>query len=457
MSFRQFGGLQFGSKHNAVASYYNTSSNLIVTQNVGQPNSYINFLSDISGNISIYGDLDISGNLHVSGDVDISGNLHVSGTIINTAMQPGSSDSSTKVPTTAWVQTAITASQQQNNSYAGLQETLIYSEIPYNYSSLSSVAGQNLYSYTVSSYAFAVSKSFNTTAYSATDSVYVNFNPLNPISAIGQNTQLYLTPPPQSSFEPCVIAFSADGQYCIATSDSYATNASEVYVMSKSAGNSGTFNAVQGGAFYKFINDACLSADGQYQLLAEVSGSDTMYLSVDYGNNFNSCANNGVWFSCAMSATGKYQMGISQYQYIANSSDYGSTWSYTNLPSNSLQKCCMSANGQYQIALCNNGGAPDGAFMSYDYGANWVNINSQVGGTKVWINVCITDCGRVAIAYENNGGAYYTLNYGKTWTTATPAVFINGASKPTFSVNGKYLIGQKSSYTPQYLTFSAIF
>jgi hypothetical protein len=77
MSFRQFGGLQFGSKHNAVASYYNTSNNLIVTKNVGQPNSYINFLSDISGNISIYGNLDISGNIHVSGDVDISGNLHV--------------------------------------------------------------------------------------------------------------------------------------------------------------------------------------------------------------------------------------------------------------------------------------------------------------------------------------------------------------------------------------------
>jgi predicted acyltransferase (DUF342 family) len=77
MSFRQFGGLQFASKHNAVASHYNTSSNLIVTQNVGQPNSYINFLSDISGNISIYGNLDISGNIHVSGDVDISGNLHV--------------------------------------------------------------------------------------------------------------------------------------------------------------------------------------------------------------------------------------------------------------------------------------------------------------------------------------------------------------------------------------------
>jgi hypothetical protein len=81
MSFRQFGGLQFASKHNAVASYYNTSSNLLVTQNVGQSNSYINFLSDISGNINIYGNLDVSGNLNVSGDVDISGNLHVQGNI----------------------------------------------------------------------------------------------------------------------------------------------------------------------------------------------------------------------------------------------------------------------------------------------------------------------------------------------------------------------------------------
>ena len=78
MSFRKYGGLQFASKHNAVASHYNTSSNLIVTQNVGQPNSYINFLSDISGNISIYGDFDLSGNLRVQEDIDCSGNITAS-------------------------------------------------------------------------------------------------------------------------------------------------------------------------------------------------------------------------------------------------------------------------------------------------------------------------------------------------------------------------------------------
>jgi len=81
MSFRQFGGINYAPKHNIVASNYNTSNNLLVTQNVGQPNSYINFLSDISGNIIIYGDVDISGNLTVGGDIDCSGNVNIDGNV----------------------------------------------------------------------------------------------------------------------------------------------------------------------------------------------------------------------------------------------------------------------------------------------------------------------------------------------------------------------------------------
>jgi hypothetical protein len=50
MSFRQFGGLQYAARNNFVSSNYNTNNNLQVTGDVGQPNSYINFLSDISGN-----------------------------------------------------------------------------------------------------------------------------------------------------------------------------------------------------------------------------------------------------------------------------------------------------------------------------------------------------------------------------------------------------------------------
>jgi cytoskeletal protein CcmA (bactofilin family) len=77
MSFRKYGGTQFASSHNIVKSNVNTTDSFYVTKNVGQPNTYINFESDISGNINIYGVLDVSGNLIVSGDIDCSGNLYI--------------------------------------------------------------------------------------------------------------------------------------------------------------------------------------------------------------------------------------------------------------------------------------------------------------------------------------------------------------------------------------------
>lgn len=81
MSFRQFGGLKYASKHNVVSSNLNSANQLFVTQNVGQPNSTIDFLSDISGNTTIYGNLDISGNANINGNLDVSGNVDVSGNL----------------------------------------------------------------------------------------------------------------------------------------------------------------------------------------------------------------------------------------------------------------------------------------------------------------------------------------------------------------------------------------
>ena len=66
MSFRRYGGVNYNARNNIVKSNYNTAANLSVTGNVGQDNSYITFLSDISGDIIIYGNVDISGNLDVS-------------------------------------------------------------------------------------------------------------------------------------------------------------------------------------------------------------------------------------------------------------------------------------------------------------------------------------------------------------------------------------------------------
>jgi cytoskeletal protein CcmA (bactofilin family) len=81
MSFRKFGGLQYAATHNIVKSNVNTTDSFYVTKNIGQPNTYINFESDISGNIIIYGDLDVSGNLHVTLDIDCSGNVNIDGDV----------------------------------------------------------------------------------------------------------------------------------------------------------------------------------------------------------------------------------------------------------------------------------------------------------------------------------------------------------------------------------------
>ena len=79
MSFRKYGGMNYAATHNIVKSNVNTSDSLYVTNNVGQKNSYINFDSDISGNILVYGDFDLSGNLNVAGNIDCSKNLIVVG------------------------------------------------------------------------------------------------------------------------------------------------------------------------------------------------------------------------------------------------------------------------------------------------------------------------------------------------------------------------------------------
>lgn len=81
MSFRQFGGLNYAARNNIVSSSYNTSNNLLVTQNVGQPNSHINFEGDISGNFAISGNLNFSGTLTAN-----------TGSFNNLGVKPNSND-----------------------------------------------------------------------------------------------------------------------------------------------------------------------------------------------------------------------------------------------------------------------------------------------------------------------------------------------------------------------------
>ena len=65
--------------------------------------------------------------------LDVSGNTNISGTITNTATQPGPSDSSTQVPTTAWVQTAISNTQTSFTITSDASSNDWNFTIPYSY------------------------------------------------------------------------------------------------------------------------------------------------------------------------------------------------------------------------------------------------------------------------------------------------------------------------------------
>ena len=82
MSFRQFGGLQYAAKNNITSNNYNSSSNLLVTQNLGQPNSNINFLSDICGNLILKGNLNVNGNINLTSTFSLNNNPGQAGQVL---------------------------------------------------------------------------------------------------------------------------------------------------------------------------------------------------------------------------------------------------------------------------------------------------------------------------------------------------------------------------------------
>jgi len=78
MSFRQYGGINYAARNNIVKNNYSNANNLSVMTKVGQPSSYINFESDISGN-TIYGPYDFIGDVSITGNLSVSKDALING------------------------------------------------------------------------------------------------------------------------------------------------------------------------------------------------------------------------------------------------------------------------------------------------------------------------------------------------------------------------------------------
>ncbi len=126
MSFRQYGGINYAARNNIVRNNYSNANNLSIMAKVGQPASYINFESDISGN-TIYGpyifqgDVDISGNLTVSGTTTLNSDLTVSDDALINGLTVGIGSGTGDNRSTALGFQALSTSNDGFNTAVGYQ------------------------------------------------------------------------------------------------------------------------------------------------------------------------------------------------------------------------------------------------------------------------------------------------------------------------------------------------
>jgi len=331
----------------------------------------------------------------------------------------------------------------QSTAYTGLelgfQEGLIIQDKNYNYDNIQSVGINSIFGGAYNGSCFAGS---------------ANNSVCGLTTANGADVWLYLpvgtTGAPQVSFTslafaPDVLTFSANGNYGILLGNGLGVNQSPIYLWYNN-----TFTITT--APLEFYVAGCLSADGKYGLVAEVSGSTKCRLSTNYGLNWLRVGATGIFFDVDMSATGKYMMSVSQFQDVYVSRDFGTTWVATGVGTRSWFRCCMSRSGQYMIALANDSGNPDRCYSSNDFGITWVTMGSD----QIWDNTCMTDDGRFQIAWYNTG-YYYSSNFGVSWTNATgsPTPRFSSNGKPKFSNQGKYITGNDST-NPNYVEFTEL-
>ena len=346
---------------------------------------------------------------------------------------PAFNNSSNIMPTTAWVQGAISSVK------TGFQEGLILQDKNYNYDTIVGIGVGSIFagSYTGSCFAGSANNSVCglTTSNGADVWLYLPVN-------TGGAPQISFN---SLAFAPDVLTFSADGKWGLLLGDSGGVNQSPVYRW-----DNNTFTITN--APIAFWTSACMSANGQYALITEVSGADRCRLSSNYGLDWLRVAPIGVYYDCCISATGQYQFLMGQYSDGYISRDYGVTFTAVGIGSRAWYRCCMSANGQYIIALANDNGNPDRCVSSLDFGVTWASM----GTDQKWENTAMTDDGRFQVAWYNSG-YYYSSNFGVSWTDATgspnPRFNTNGRAK--FSNQGKYITGNDGS-NPNYCQFTEL-
>jgi len=151
----------------------------------------------------------------------------------------------------------------------------------------------------------------------------------------------------------------------------------------------------------KTWNSVVSSSTGQYQLAGSQTG---LYVSSMYGIGWTCVSTTGNWYGVALSNSGQVMIAAAMNGGISYSSNYGVTWTNSNMRTNAWTGVAVSGTtGQYASAIINNGGI----YYSSDYGHTWTASNAP---TAQWNSIAMSADGTVQVATINGGYIYVTSN-----------------------------------------------
>ena len=212
-------------------------------------------------------------------------------------------------------------------------------------------------------------------------------------------------------------------------------------------------------------NDIAISSTGQ--VIAAVanainSNSQNIYISTDYGTNFNAVVPQGLsgttntWSNLVMSGNGQVIVGSittsstslnSSYLYV--SQNRGASFSQViptgitaanNVP---FQTTTISANGQYILAAANSTASSQNLYVSSNFGSTFNSITpTGISSATAWSSVAMSSDGKYMAGVISNtatisGFVYVSSDYGSTFTGKTCTGVTSNMSSIAVSSNGQ--------------------
>ena len=372
---------------------------------------------DISANSRLYlgSDASLNGRLFVIGDVSLNGNVFVT--------TQSQSDNSTKVATTAYVKSAVSAISGSTATFTG--DASINNRL---FVGTDASINGNLF--------IALDSSLNSKLFVGGDAslngnvfasaVFKTTNTLAVLSFDFSNNYGTTWTQRATSLSWTSISSSQTGQY-----QGACVNVGFIFV---SADYGATWTQYAASRAWTSIS---VSQTGQYMSASVQSGY--IWTSSNFGQTWTQQNSASIrnWSSVAISSTGQYQAAADNGGYIYTSPDYGVTWSQqgVSIGSTLWGDISISGNGQYLVVGVSAGGY---LYVSSDYGANWTSKFTD--SNRNWYATGISNNGQYQTACVYNGGIYTSSNYGSTWALNGSAPSANWTNGLGISSTGQYQV-----------------